>query len=329
MITSTTKATIRNRHRYRRGITLIEVIVVIAIIGLLLSLMLPAVQHARGVVRRMSCSSRLRQLGIALTNYESSYGVFPFGLAFKSQLLPFIDQAERYTVFCLPESERLTSQAWNDFEATPVTLYLCPSDAASSTVGFQGKNLGAANYAACFGSGVKLNGFNGMFNLGDIWPTSIPTYISASHIVDGLSNTVAMSEMRHADLTWDRYRTVWKSPVRLVSAAQVPALISQCDAMPEVPSTFGWQGDSGRLGVPWYNGDCGRGMYNHMLPPNRPSCTLSGRPAEGNVTATSFHSGGVNALFADGSVRFISNTVDVDVWGEMGSRTQTDDGASL
>ena len=307
----------------RNGATIIEVLVVIGIISLLVALLLPAVQAVRESARRVNCQSHLRQLGQAIASYESQYGVFPTGADHKYQLLPFID---RIAEFQLGSQLGLfsTNPARQQFIAFDIPLYSCPSDPLQRVmVGPAGAHVGTVNYAACIGIWFRLaDSFDGMFGA-----ANTTSYLRTGDITDGLSNTVAMSEAARGDLTLGsaatlpHLRTVWQVATSYRSASQLDAFASICAAIPPDASALGWTGNSGYRGIPWSSGNPGRGIYNHVLGPNRPSCFNGSLDDLGGAyAASSFHVGGVHALIGDGHITFVSNGIDLELWRRMASR---------
>jgi prepilin-type N-terminal cleavage/methylation domain-containing protein/prepilin-type processing-associated H-X9-DG protein len=192
--------------RGRRGFTLVELLVVIAIVGLLLSLLLPAVQSAREASRRTQCASQLRQLGVGLQAHHAARNSFPPGgverrgrrLAWSVYLLPYIEQGALYrdfhlrSAFAAPENQRAASRA--------VAIYLCPSTArlewdrdATHTRDLNqngrldpGERLAATDYGGIYGTGLEEPLNNGVM----IWDTPIST----RRIVDGTSHTLILGE---------------------------------------------------------------------------------------------------------------------------------------
>lgn len=306
----------------RQGFTIIELLVVIAISSLLIAMLMPAIQSARESARRMQCGAKLKQLGLGLFNYESTHGCLPSGYWHRVALLPYLDQAALYSQV---QAEISTPPLGiNKFIPLVIPAYLCPSDSAANTIGDSVTRVGAANYVACSGTGIQQGGFNGMFNFGFDFKDMRGSSVRLSEVTDGLSNTVAMSEALHATVTVDnwcheRLRAVWELPPPASGPTDFDAFVDACEALPPYPAQFGYQGQIER-GVPWFVGDQGKGMYNHILPPNRPSCTPGNAPPYGCYPATSGHITGVNALLGDGSTTFVSRSIDRRVWRDMGSR---------
>ena len=197
------------RPRRNRGFTLIELLVVIAIIAILIALLLPAVQQAREAARRTQCKNNLKQFGLALANYESTYKVFPMtspqlsasqGFSPQARLLPYFDQANLQSL--LDFSQQAWTGPYNALVpnpqfvtpfATVVPLFLCPSDAApSQNAGYGGYIYAGNNYMMSYGSGTGVNN-------DQRWPTDGIVYensnVGYGGITDGASNTVAMAEI--------------------------------------------------------------------------------------------------------------------------------------
>lgn len=197
-----------NLSRSRRGFTLIELLVVIAIIAVLIALLLPAVQQAREAARRTECRNNLKQLGLALHNYESTYQMFPVGgtidvdFSVQCRLLPYVDQANlqnlldyREKAFSGPFSAKVPNPLFTTAFAMPIPLFLCPSDPAPKvnvvTVSGTPYTYGALSYMVSYGS---AQGTENDYR----WPTDGVIYMYSSlgfkHMIDGSSNTIFMSE---------------------------------------------------------------------------------------------------------------------------------------
>ena len=178
------------------GFTIVELLVSISIIGLLVALILPAVQSSRETARRIDCTSRLRQIGIAVESYTTEWRYFPRGVSWKYELLPHLDLRTIYDVGFpeYPDSTRSTFLR-RDTTQSLIPAYLCPSDGVDPLV----SGSGSANYAACYGSGVLDFGYNGLFNNWIDDPNSTYKYkeqpVRPAHVTDGLSNTALASEL--------------------------------------------------------------------------------------------------------------------------------------
>ncbi len=307
----------------RRAFTMIELLVTLAIIAVLIALLLPAVQYAREAARRMHCQSNLKQIGLALHNYEATYAMFPNGVVWKRSLLPYIDQAP---LVALLETSGIVGD--HPVMHRRIPLYLCPSDPAPDQFPrpfspYPGP-IAAANYVGCYGSGAICCGLNGFFNH---WPWGAPQNqdyypshpVRMADVVDGASNTAAVSENLHGDETYSRLRTVWNTPRAFSPPNELDAFADLCESIPLNPASSGWRGINHR-NLPWDDPNYGGGLYNHVLPPNRPSCLNGTHNLSGAYAAGSFHGGGANLLYVDGHVQFESASVDRQVWREIGSR---------
>lgn len=308
-------------HQYGRptdGFTIVELIISAAIIGILMAVLLPAVQNVRETARRMDCSNRLKQIGIAIDNYITNWRYYPDATDWKYELLPYLDQMPIYLARG-PVTDDLFS-AWEPIESLTIPVYLCPSDPMDP----KHLRVSGANYVGCYGSGVLDYGYNGIFSSSLFHhPPLLTAYaIRPADVIDGLSNTAMASEVLRLDGNIDSVlRIIYETPDQY-ALGDGCRLASVCESVPTPPSAFGWRGglQTGR-GTPWYNGSCGIGNYNHMLPPNRPSCKNQTHYPTGVHTAASMHHTGVNVLWGDGHVRFISSHVDKVLWSDLGSRT--------
>ncbi len=342
----------------RRGFTLIELLVVIAIIAVLIALLLPAVQAAREAARRAQCVNNLKQLGLAAANFESSnstlppsYGPYPQndstgdGRAnVLANMLPFLEQASSYASFNLQWDLTQTTGSPNYTAQTQlVGAFVCPSD--PSTIRFN--NLGYTNYVACLGTtaaleagsaytnmepnsqfwGIYIAGVdysqprtlaNGAFNM-NFEKVVGPTIAS---ITDGTSNTAAFSETTRASNSGSSPAPPATDPTR-VNFQSAPFTSNQIPPNPcatAFPITY--------RGQEYYRNFTMTGYYNHTMPPNSTllDCgTYGDSSAQNNfsrihIAARSKHSGGVNVGFADGSVKFIKNTVNITSWAALGTR---------
>ncbi len=313
--------------RPRRGFTLIELLVVIGIIGLITSLLLPAVQAAREAARRAQCMNNLKQLGLALHSYEGAWGVFPpshmgyflpqvphppggsYGVSLSAHtaLLAQLEQGVLHNTinFSVP-----TGALWGLKPGHPnrttalqqVDVFLCPSDPLATTLPFGPTNY-RTNNGLCYycASGTD----NGAFNRAGT---------PLSSFRDGLSNTLAFSEKLVGSAVKGRFvpHRDWVLDLPSPSTMTVDDRVAQCARMTEADVKRGGRIDAGHS---WM---LGRGFYTKFYvstPPN------SSTPDCNDVfAARSFHPGGVNAVLADGSVRFFGNGIGVGAWRALGTR---------
>lgn len=297
----------------RSGMTLLEVLTVIGIISLLIALLLPAVQAAREASRRGSCSNHLKQFGLAIANYEATHRVYPNLVDLPEALLPHLGQKTVWDQMVHGSSD--LELHYGKVRSLALPGFVCPSDPAPAVIEVAGKPQGSTSYGGSYGSGLMAYGYNGFFTPYSLVPNVVIT--SSSSIRDGLSETIAMSEILHGDFSRQRLRTIWIMPTTFPTQ---DALASACDQLPPDPTAVGYLGAYHDRGNPWYAGGMGKAGYNHVLPPNRPSCCNGGGVFEGAHTAASAHADGVNSLFGDGHVRFIGSSVDRLVWRDFGSR---------
>jgi prepilin-type N-terminal cleavage/methylation domain-containing protein/prepilin-type processing-associated H-X9-DG protein len=325
----------QHERRCGRGFTLIELLVVIAIIGVLVALLLPAVQAAREAARRIQCANNLKQVGIALHGYHGALGSFPVGFLYPTtpappttsplqyrwsafaQMTPHLEQANLFNAlnFDFPLAFRPASASpfWPFYPAnatamaTKVSLFLCPSDGAQAPAA----DSGPTNYAFCSGDGSAggdATGANGTFILGPA--------CSLAGITDGSSGTVAVSEQLLGIA----------GPYSQTSPTPIPSQTSRAFARVSAgPLTDGSCAVAGagwlfNKGAGWWDGNYLNTLYNHHATPNArvPDCVTYHNP--GWKAARSLHPGGVNALFCDGHVAFVKDAVDPRVWRGLATR---------
>lgn len=298
--------------RGRRAFTLLEMTVAIAIVGLLLAILLPAIGAAREAARRAECQSHLKQIGEASHAFEAQRGYFPTAGAFY-YLLPYIDQAPLYD-----ELERRPRDPDWDVEWAPamphvIPLYLCPTDPAPVLNGPGPEAVAGTNYGGNVGTGYQKYGDNGL------WIEDKPGF-KISDVRDGLSQTAYFAEILRGQVGPHRLRSIWQMPRMLTAPDELEEFADSCEQLPVAPWKFGYSGGEGERGFPWFLGVQPMGHYNHVLPPNRPNCLNGTNYSTGAMAAGSMHGGGAHVLFADGHVEFISEAIDRAAWRELGSR---------
>jgi prepilin-type N-terminal cleavage/methylation domain-containing protein/prepilin-type processing-associated H-X9-DG protein len=314
----------------RRGFTLVELLVVIAIIGILIALLLPAVQAAREAARRSQCTNQMKQLGLACQNFHDVYKKFPPGshsssmagalvgsagawcspyLGYIPHLLPYIEQQPLYNQVI--EYTKLGNTApWTDFAfpdgrpspwITTIQTLVCPSDGQKPPA----NGVAYTNYFCNHGD-IAMNWdwyeWRGPFGNAEHGESGF------ADMKDGSSNTILIGEVCNGILT---------------SPAPIKGGIAIETVYPETPLTAcaarrgandmltgaSWTANNWGLGRRW--GDA-RSVYSQfftLMPPNSPTCAIEGE-TWCMPTASSFHPGGVNVAMADGSVRFISETIE-------------------
>ena len=352
-----------------QGFTLVELLVVIAIIGILIGLLLPAVQAAREAARRMQCTNQIKQVVLGIQNYHDAHNSLPTNAPFAGfgfynyapfsvtiAILPFMEEGSRYSK--IMELDRKVANGelgvWNGgffesdvyYHTNRVTTLLCPSEPNASVASTHANNA-RTNIMYCLGDGTsKLDA-----------PYNHPNYINApkkqchsrglfhqyswknfSACTDGTSNTAAVSESASAAEGY--YSEGVKGGTTTVSGFYTDDLDCHPDICmnnardPNDPNKIRnacdtWRGNFYQDGRAWNN-------FHTVLPPNAPSCQATYNGYWGSIyPANSYHSGGVNVGMADGSVRFVSDTIDCGdlsvtstkctgkspygVWGAMGT----------
>jgi prepilin-type N-terminal cleavage/methylation domain-containing protein len=321
----------------RRAFTIIELLVVVAVIGLLVALLLPAVQRAREASRRAQCQGNLRQLGIALNSYQAAAGVYPFGVgadgdgaiptytsqsnrrySMHSQLLPYLDQAVLFNGLNfsvppffpdangVPELEDGPGPNFTIAEVW-VDAFLCPSDVNR----MPSWPWGQVNYRSCNGSTWSARVSDGMFGQS--------TRIGPANVSDGLSNTAAMSERlrghddyQNVDVNSDQFRLA--APWTEAAFTEWCAALTDAEAL-ALPKHY----SNATAGLTWLEGNMSWTRYNHVLTPGHKTCTNGVTWNGAIMTASSRHDGGLGLLLGDGSVRFVKQTVNPAIWRALGT----------
>lgn len=337
----------------KKGFTLVELLVVIAIIGVLIALLLPAVQQAREAARRMQCSNQLKQLGLALHNYHDTYGAFVPRRQGPQQssnrlsgyvgLLPFLEQAALYDQIRAGDSSNGIApwgptpwSGWSVWNRAPQML-VCPSGTSEHS------SPEYVNYSFSVGDSISAN--NGSFTNGIVSNTVRGLFhaqrgTNMREITDGTSNTIAMSERLVTFFSTGAKQQVRVNQGTATGLSGLGSNPGACLAAADGAFFANPSSVKGRTGWKWTDGQIEKIGFTTVLPPNAPSC-IEGSDVNGDGSTTilppsSNHPGGAMGMFADGSVSFITETIDTGnlsvasvtngqspygVWGAMGSKS--------
>jgi prepilin-type N-terminal cleavage/methylation domain-containing protein/prepilin-type processing-associated H-X9-DG protein len=320
----------------RGAFTLIELLVVIAIIAILIALLVPAVQKVREASARTQCQNNLKQIGIGTHNYLGVHARLPWGrlpvqtqipMAVASnaspivQILEYLEQGGKYNQFNFAKDIHsdpapLAAAA----RSQDIPIYLCPSDWSQGYYPVLGGNAGRTNYQASLGANAAYANLDaltgGVFNVSVRYKTT--------DILDGLSNTALFGEVKRGlaittggtgppqdrlNVTRVPFGT-WDG-----SAANDTNWFATCNST--TATDVGYTGlQYYRAGVVW------TAFYTHTVLPNHTErdCVRDTGFNKAHVASRSYHSGGVNLLLCDGSVRFVNNSISLATWREVGSR---------
>ncbi|MDR1963654.1 MAG: DUF1559 domain-containing protein, partial [Planctomycetaceae bacterium] len=327
------------------GFTLVELLVVIAIIGVLIALLLPAVQAAREAARRMQCTNKLKQIAIACHNHHDTRNLWPSAQmipeaisgakktgsvgtdgvpvqqlrrwGYVPQLLPFMEQQSVYDGVIQRLDTAVNTSPWDGIAVLRVKIstLICPSDSVGQATDANAHSR--LSYHASNGDSVMNDGetdmrkYRGPFRDGLRAPTDMSVF------ADGTSNTVILSELclspaggTNSIFGGVGFPTANTPNACLATMSQKEYLGSGITTGTTAPEWFAAEG-TGRY---WAEALAIYSIFQTILPPNSPSCAKGSTsyPYSSNtvMTPNSKHPGGVNAAMGDGAVRFISQTID-------------------
>jgi prepilin-type N-terminal cleavage/methylation domain-containing protein/prepilin-type processing-associated H-X9-DG protein len=345
--------------RRRSGFTLIELLVVIAIIAILIGLLVPAVQKVREAAARATCQNNLKQLGLACHNFESTYKRLPPGGASWAGssppsmvviVLPYVEQANLYNQFNFAKDVN-TDPANALARTSQVPFLLCPADPSGATqvdpgTPSNGLPCGRNNYFANIGMTADQRSTDlarvGIFNYQTAAGgngTQVISRVRITDVKDGTSNTCLWAETKLATgqgvydptnvyllpATDAGYSILTPQTGPLFNETSASALIVgmtyNCNSYDYGPTQrIGYRGLEYHRGLPHTSN------YTHTIPPNYLGYDCGDRTSfnTAHVAARSYHTGGVNVCFADGSVRWISDGIAIATWQALGTRAAGD-----
>ncbi len=330
------------RKDVRRGFTLIELLVVIAIIGILMGLLLPAVQAVREAARRTQCLNNLRQLALAVHNYESARRHFPPSAEFAGygpintnsswsihgRLLPYLEQNNVYDNVNL-------NVAWDDqvaISGLKIPIYSCPSDPHADTPRDVSPKLASplfpTTYGFNFGTWLIFDPVQNRIGDGMFGPNA---RIKMRDVLDGTSQTLLAADVKA--------RQPYGRNVPVVGSTN-PPLPDPADVASRVPASFTWCRPNGH--TEWPDGRVHHQGFTTTMGPNQKLLLASNSDQvvagtdidytsqqEGSsgtvatyaiITSRSYHPGVVNVVMVDGSTRSVPNTIELAVWRAIGTR---------
>jgi prepilin-type N-terminal cleavage/methylation domain-containing protein len=320
-----TQTTSDRKSRFRTAFTLVELLVVIAIIGILIGMLLPAVQQVREAARRTQCANSMRQLALASHNYESAHRHFPTpaagsleGYSLIAQILPFVEQANLQSQIDFNQ-DLLQGLPWNpvvnpfyaDLVSQRVSILECPSDSGNPFLDENGTTWAGSNYFGNSGTATGVLYVTSQPTDGVFWRGSEVTF---GELTDGSSNTALLAETLfgiRGDSTTDLINA--QTQMARVSGG-APGSISAEDLVAQAPTRY-----EGRRAGQWIRNLPYQGMINAFFQPNSPQPDVAFH-GDSMSAARSNHPGGVNVSRCDGSTSFVSNSVDLETWRNLFAR---------
>jgi prepilin-type N-terminal cleavage/methylation domain-containing protein len=327
----------------RKAFTLVELLVVIAIIGVLIALILPAVQSAREAARRAQCLNNLRQLGLATLNFENATSVFPpsrtwdlvvadsaaGGWSAQARVLPYLEEGSTYSYvnFSGGDDSGILPNGLS-LQTVRIATFICPSEANDTMRISSGSPASyPCNYCMNMGTWLVYNPATNSGGLGMFFPNAM---LRVADVTDGTSKTLMAAEVKAF--------TPYMSKIGMATVPPVPT----------DPTTIGPLGGTPKMGVAlqsntghveWGDARCIETGFTTTFAPNTlvPYTYTDGNqydidsynmtegsdaaiPTFASITARSYHAGCVNVVYMDGSVHAVPDTINVGVWQALSTR---------
>ncbi|QEH35721.1 putative major pilin subunit [Aquisphaera giovannonii] len=332
-------------RRHRRGFTLIELMVVIAIIAILIGLLLPAVQAAREAARRAHCINNLKQIGLALHNYETVVGALPMAISLRgsgtttafqtgwsalARILPFLDGGPLFNAANLSVSKEDPPNA--TVISSSVAAFICPSEVKPAPSMHDYGVAGIANYGVNQGDWFVWGGFNGPGNRSAFEANRSRRL---AEFTDGLGQTLFAAEVKAYQASANCRHVTLPSvndPLHIPGPDADPYAVA-----PEYDNGTCVTQNQSEFHTEWSDGNVHAAGFTTAWPPNKAvmgraayeglDLDLNGRneedggPTFAAINARSYHPGGVNALMGDGGVRFVKGTISGMTWRALGTRS--------
>ena len=309
---------IRHRNKkptFQTAFTLIECLVVISIVGILCALLAGAVQMARESARRIQCVNNLKQIGLAMHAYHADHSIFPNAITARRfsphvAILPYLELHNLYNSINIDRDDTSAENSPNHTAAiSVVSVFRCPSESGEM------RDRGWTNYGGCVGFGYQMfhNQYLGIFNVG--------VNISLANITDGSANTATFSEWllgpkrtRNAPVV--DLRRYHFGTSRLSQPEQFEDFLTACRAANVITNKFSFS----PKGRGWMDTSHGRSLYNHNLGINEKTCNNGGLVSWGAYTAGSEHGALAHVLFADGHVKAVKQSINLQLWRAISTR---------
>ena len=311
-------------RKQRNAFTLVELLVVIAIIGILIGMLLPAVQQVREAARRTQCANNMRQLALAAHSHESTFEHFPSpaagsleGYSLLAKTLPYVEQVNLFNQLDFRQ-DLLTGLPWRpdinpfyvDLVGQEIPMLECPSDGGNQFLEENGTIWAGSNYFGNSGTGTGVLYVTSQPTDGVFWRGAQTEF---RHLDDGSSNTVLFTETLFGLRgTTSELIDPQRQQARVRGGA--PGSITAEDLVNLTPTAY-----EGRRAGQWIRNLPYHGMMNAFFLPNddRPDYAFHGDSMSG---ARSNHPGGVNISLCDGSTTFVNELVKLQVWRNLFNR---------